>query len=132
MSEKKDEDVYELYEQLLREYKEEMTTSQSRRKFAEDVHEKRKQEEIDKILNDLGDVVNEIHSSSGDKTDLYEKFDNLVENFDEVYNFSYGGGGKKVNKKNKTGRKKNKTGRKKNKTGRKKNGKKNRTTNKKK
>jgi hypothetical protein len=117
MTEKEGEEqeqyINNLYEELLREYdKEKMTTvSKTRSKFAMDVHEKMKQEQIEKILNELDDIVNKINEvSSGNKTKLYERFEVLVEKFNEITNYTYGGKKKKTasKKKKKTVSKKKK------------------------
>jgi len=71
-----------------------------------DVHEKMKQEQIKKIISELGDVVKQITSSSGDKTKLYERFNDLIKKFEEENNYEYSYGGKKNSKKNKKNSKK--------------------------
>ena len=47
-----------------------------------------------------GDVVNRITSSNGDKTKLYERFNDLIKKFEEENNYEYSYGGKKNDKKN--------------------------------
>jgi len=113
----KEQEINDLYEEVLREYESmprNTTVYKTRQNFATDVHEEMKQEQIKKIISELGDVVNQITSSSGDKTKLYERFNDLIEEFEEEnkYEYSYGGkkNGKKNDKKNdkKNGKKKSK------------------------
>ena len=123
MNKEEEEKINDLYEQLLdeyKDYKEEMTTvSKARKTFAMDVHEQMKQQQIEKILEELGDVVTKLNvtklnetndDSSEDRMKLRERFYDLIEEFNEVGEFSYGGkkNGKKNSKKNskKNGKKK--------------------------
>ena len=97
------EEINDLYEEVLREYElmpRNTTVYESRKNFAMEVHEKMKQEQIKKIISELGDVVNQITSSSGDKTKLYERFNDLIKKFEEENNYEYSYGGKKNDKKN--------------------------------
>jgi ElaB/YqjD/DUF883 family membrane-anchored ribosome-binding protein len=57
-----------------------------------DVHEQMKQEQIEKILEELGDIVDKINDdSSEDKTNLRNRFHDLIEDFNEINEYSYGG-----------------------------------------
>lgn len=96
-----EEDIEDLYDELLKEYEasRNSTVNKTRKNFAMDVHEKMKQERIKKIMNELGDAVTKITSSSGDKTKLYDKFNNLLEDFKEENKHEYSYGGKKNGKK---------------------------------
>ena len=86
MNKKEEEEINDLYEELLdeyKDYKEEMTTvSKARKTFAMDVHEQMKQEQIEKILEELGDVVTKLNEtvddSSEDKMKLRERFYDLL------------------------------------------------------
>ena len=105
----KEQEINDLYEEVLREYESmprNTTVYKTRQNFATDVHEEMKQEQIKKIISELGDVVNQITSSSGDKTKLYERFNDLIEEFEEENKYEYSYGGKKSGKKN--GKKKSK------------------------
>ena len=109
------EDINDLYEQLLdeyKDYKEEMrTASKARSKFAMDVHEQMKQEQIEQILEELGDIFRKINDdSSEDKTNLRNRFHDLIEDFNEINEYSYGG--KKNGKTKRTVRKTKRTMRK--------------------
>ena len=98
----KEQEINDIYEEVLREYESmprNTTVYKTRQNFAMDVHEKMKQEQIKKIISELGDVVNQITSSSGDKTKLYERFNDLIKNFEEENNYEYSYGGKKNDKK---------------------------------
>jgi hypothetical protein len=98
----KEEDIEELYDELLKKYeasRNPTAVNKTRENFAMDVHEKMKQERIKKIMNELGDAVTKITSSSGDKTKLYEKFNNLLKDFKEENEYEYSYGGKKNGKK---------------------------------
>ena len=119
MNKEEEEKINDLYEQLLdeyKDYKEEMTTvSKARKTFAMDVHEQMKQKQIEKILEELGDVVTKLNvtklnetndDSSEDRMKLREKFYDLIEEFNEVGEFSYGGSGKKKDKTKKSKTKK--------------------------
>lgn len=117
----KEEEINDVYEQLLDEYKdlkEELSTvSNAKKKFAMDVHEVMKQEQSEKILEELHDVVDKINDdSSEDKTKLYERFYELLADFNEINQSSYGGRRKKNSKKNgkKNGKKNSKKNNKKN------------------
>lgn len=110
---KEEKEINDLYEQLLdeyKDYKEEMTTvSKARKTFAMDVHEQMKQEQIEKILEQLGDVVTKLNANddlSKDKTKLHERFYDLLTEFKEINESSYGGS-KKNGKTKRTVRKKN-------------------------
>jgi hypothetical protein len=99
MNKEEKEEINDLYEQLLDEYKnykEDMTTtSKTRKAFAMDVHEKMKQEQVEKILKELNDIVTKINDdteSSRNKTKLHERFFDLIEDFNEINESSYGGG----------------------------------------
>lgn len=99
----KEQEINDLYEEVLREYESmprNTTVYKTRQNFAMDVHEKMKQEQIKKIMSELGDVVNRITSSNGDKTKLYERFNDLIKKFEEENNYEYSYGGKKNDKKN--------------------------------
>ena len=98
----KEQEINDLYEEVLREYESmprNTTVYKTRQNFAMDVHEKMKQEQIKKIMSELGDVVNRITSSNGDKTKLYERFNDLIKKFEEENNYEYSYGGKKNDKK---------------------------------
>ena len=99
----KEQEINDLYEEVLREYESmprNTTVYKTRQNFAMDVHEEMKQEQIKKIMSELGDVVNRITSSNGDKTKLYERFNDLIKKFEEENNYEYSYGGKKNDKKN--------------------------------
>ena len=99
----KEQEINDLYEEVLREYESmprNTTVYKTRQNFAMDVHEEMKQEQIKKIMSELGDVVNRITSSNGDKTKLYERFNDLIKKFEEENNYEYSNGGKKNDKKN--------------------------------
>lgn len=105
----KEQEINDIYEEVLREYESmprNTTVYKTRQNFAMDVHEKMKQEQIKKIISELGDVVKQITSSSGDKTKLYERFNDLIKKFEEENNYEYSYGGKKNSKKNKKNSKK--------------------------
>ena len=98
----KEQEINDLYEEVLREYESmprNTTVYKTRQNFAMDVHEEMKQEQIKKIMSELGDVVNRITSSNGDKTKLYERFNDLIKKFEEENNYEYSYGGKKNDKK---------------------------------
>ena len=97
----KEQEINDIYEEVLREYESmprNTTVYKTRQNFAMDVHEKMKQEQIKKIISELGGVVNQITSSSGDKTKLYERFNDLIKKFKEENNYEYSYGGKKNDK----------------------------------
>lgn len=113
MSSKKeisDEEINDAYNKLVDEYNEKenkMTTRfKARNKFAMGVHEKMKKQQVEEILKKAGNIVEEINDSSGDKTELYEKFNDLIKEIIEINEYSYGGGKKRtMRKKNRKGRK---------------------------
>jgi hypothetical protein len=84
MSEKElseEEEINVAYKKLVDEYNEKekkMTLSSTRTKFAMGVHEKIKKQQVEEILKKAGNIVKEINDSSGDNTELYEKFDDLT------------------------------------------------------
>ena len=97
----KEQEINDIYEEVLREYESmprNTTVYKTRQNFAMGVHEKMKQEQIKKIISELGDVVKQITSSSGDKTKLYERFNDLIKKFKEENNYEYSYGGKKNDK----------------------------------
>lgn len=108
----KEEEVNDVYEQLLdahQDFKEKLSTvSNAKKKFAMDVHEVMKQEQSEKILKELHDVVNKINDdSSEDKTKLDERFYQLLADFNEINQSSYGGRKKNSKKNGKKNSKKN-------------------------
>jgi hypothetical protein len=104
MSEK---EINDAYKKLVDEYNEKekkMTLSSTRTKFAMGVHEKMKKQQVEEILKKAGNIVKEINDSSGDNTELYEKFDDLIRDLIETHEYSYGGGKKRtMRKKNRKG-----------------------------
>jgi len=105
-----EEEINDAYKKLVDEYNEKenkMTTRfKARNKFAMGVHEKMKKQQVEEILKKAGNIVKEINNSSGDNTELYEKFDDLIRDLIETHDYSYGGGKKRtMRKKNRKGRK---------------------------
>ena len=110
MSEKElseEKEINDAYKKLVDEYNEKekkMTLSSTRTKFAMGVHEKIKKQQVEEILKKAGNIVKEINDSSGDNTELYEKFDDLIRDLIETHEYSYGGGKKRtMRKKNRKG-----------------------------